>query len=202
MKVTLETINTTPQSLIQRQTNPYKLFNTVSTISTGSRIQFRVENKCSQVLYLVILGLDNSKNAFALFPWQNSLPKNSENSSEITNPATQPSLQNMTIEPGASINVPENNPGFEWIVQGLSNFCETQIILSTAPFSQTIAALATTKIAPVEQPQIMPLSNPSEVTQAMLQDLHNASAGKKDISDVYTWNVNNWVSFNFVYQVL
>ncbi|NJR19794.1 MAG: caspase family protein [Calothrix sp. CSU_2_0] len=202
VKVTLETINTTPQSLIQRQTNPYKLFNTVSTISTGSRIQFRVENKCSQVLYLVILGLDNSKNAFALFPWQNSLPKNSENSSEITNPATQPSLQNMTIEPGASINVPENNPGFEWIVQGLSNFCETQIILSTAPFSQTIAALATTKIAPVEQPQIMPLSNPSEVTQAMLQDLHNASAGKKDISDVYTWNVNNWVSFNFVYQVL
>jgi hypothetical protein len=84
----------------------------------------------------------------------------------------------------------------------LSNLCETQIILSTAPFSQTIAALTTTKITPVEQPRIMPLSNPWEVTQALLQDLHNASIDKKDISDVYSWNVNNWVSFNFVYQVV
>jgi hypothetical protein len=198
VKVTLETINTTPQSVIQYQTNPYEFSNSLTTISTGSRIQLRVENKSSQILYLVILGLDNSKNAFALFPWQKSLSK----TSEITNPANQPSLQNMIIEPGASINVPEDNPGFEWIVQELSNLCETQIILSTAPFSQTIAALTTTKITPVEQPRIMPLSNPWEVTQALLQDLHNASIDKKDISDVYSWNVNNWVSFNFVYQVV
>jgi Caspase domain len=198
VKVTLETINTTPQSVIQSQTHPYKFSNTLTTISTGSRIQLRVENKSSQILYLVIFGLDNSKNAFALFPWQKSLSK----TSEITNPENQPSLQNMIIEPGASINIPENNPGFEWIVEGLSNLCETQIILSTAPFSQTIAALTTTKITPVEQPRIMTLSNPWEVTQALLQDLHNASIGKKDISDVYSWNVNNWVSFNFVYQVV
>ncbi len=198
VKVTLETINNTPQSVIQYQANPYKFSNSLNTISTGSHIQFRVENKSSQILYLVILGLDNSKNAFALFPWQKSLSK----TSEITNPANQPSLQNMIIEPGASINVPENNPGFEWIVQGFSKFCETQIILSTEPFSQTIAALTTTKITPVEQPRIMPLSNPWEVTQALLQDLHNASIGKKDISDVYSWNVNNWASFNFVYQVV
>jgi Caspase domain len=204
VKVTLETINTTPQSVIQSQTHPYRFSNTVNAISTGSRIQFRVENKSSQILYLIILGLDNSKNAFALFPWQTSLPKTSETTSEITNPATQPSLQNLMIEPAASINVPKNNPGFEWIVQGFGNFCETQIILSTAPFSQTIAALAATKITPVEQPRIMPLSNPWEVTQALLQDLHNASIGKKekDISDIYTWNVNNWVSFNFVYEIV
>ncbi|PAX53373.1 caspase family protein [Brunnivagina elsteri] len=198
VKVTLETVNSTPQSVIQRQTNPYKLSNTISTISTGSHIQFQVENKSSQILYLMMLGLDSSKNSFALFPWQSSLPK----TSEITNLATQPSLQNMIIEPGTSINLPENNPGFEWIVQGFGNFCETQIILSTEPFSQTIAALSATKMNPVEKPRIMPLSNPYEVTQALLQDLHNASIGKKDISDVYTWNVNNWVSFNFIYQVV
>jgi hypothetical protein len=203
VKVTLETINgTTPQAVIQRQSNPYTHFNTLSTISTGTRIQFRVENKSSQILYLMMLGLDNNKNAFAFYPWQSSVQKISETTSETTSPATQPSLQNIIIEPSASTNVPENNPGFEWIVQGFSNFCETQIILSTAPFSQTIAALAATQIIPVEQPRIMPLSNPCEVTQGLLQDLHNASVDKKDISDVFSWNVNNWVSFNFIYQVV
>jgi hypothetical protein len=203
VKVTLETINgTTSQAVIQRQSNPYKHFNTLSTISTGTRIQFRVENKSSQILYLMMLGLDNNKNAFAFYPWQSSVQKISETTSETNSPATQPSLQNIIIEPGTSTNVPKNNPGFEWIVQGFSNFCETQMILSTAPFSQTIVALAATQITPVEQPRIMPLSNPSEVTQGLLQDLHNASVDKKDISDVFTWNVNNWVSFNFIYQVV
>jgi hypothetical protein len=57
------------------------------------------------------------------------------------------------------------------------------------------------------------LSNSLEVTQAMLQDLHNASAAlapqtasnttetASSTTDTYSLDVTNWASFNFVYQV-
>ncbi|MEA5573811.1 caspase family protein [Calothrix sp. UHCC 0171] len=199
VKVALEATNSnTPQIIMQRETKPYRQSHSLSSISTGTHLQFRVENKTSQILYLMLFGVDSSKNPLALYSWQiHPLEKNTE----TTTSTTQPSLQNIIIEPGANITIPQITPSVEWVLQGVSELCETQVILSTAPFTQTIAALTTTKLTPVEQPRIMALANPSEVTLALLQDLHNASTSKKDISDVYMWDVNNWASFNFVYQV-
>ncbi|MBF2064999.1 MAG: caspase family protein [Calothrix sp. C42_A2020_038] len=201
VKVTLEAFNgTIPQPIMVRETS--RLIDTnlkltsatteVSAISIGNRIQYQVENKSNQTLYLMLLGLDSNKNAFGLHSWQNSI-------SEASLPS-QPSLQNIAIEPNTTITVPQTNPGFEWIIQGLSDFWEVQLILSTAPFTQTLAALAVTKVTRANQQQIMALSNPSEVSQALLQDLHDASKDKKDVSDSYVWDVNNWVSLNFLFQ--
>ncbi|OKH55262.1 peptidase C14 [Calothrix sp. HK-06] len=202
VKVTLETVvashdGASSQPIMIRETLRSQAFSTkvlttieLNKLSIGNRIQYQVENKSNQILYLMLLGLDSSKNAFALYAWQNK----SEDA------PSNPSLQNITIEPGATTTVPQTNPGFEWIIQGLSDSWEVQLILSTAPFTQTLAALSVTKVARVEQQRIVPVSNPSEVAVALLQDLHDAYKDKKDMSDAYVWNVNNWASFSFVFQ--
>ncbi|BDA67078.1 Peptidase C14, caspase catalytic subunit p20 [Rivularia sp. IAM M-261] len=208
VKVTLETVvashaGASSQPIMIRESFRGRAFSTkvlttttttttmeLNKLSIGNRIQYKVENKSNQTLYLMLLGLDSSKNAFALYAWHNK--------SEDAPPL--PSLQNITIEPGATTTVPQTNPGFEWIIQGLSDSIEVQLILSTAPFTQTLAALSVTKVARVEQQRIVPVSNPSEVAVALLQDLHDAYKDKKDTSDAYVWNVNNWASFSFVFQ--
>jgi Caspase domain/Domain of unknown function (DUF4384) len=202
VKVTLETVvashaGASSQPIMIRETFRGQLLSTkvlttveLNKLSIGNRVQYKIENKSNQTLYLMLLGLDSSKNAFALYAWQNK----SEDA------PSNPSLQNITIEPGATTTVPQTNPGFEWIIQGLSDSWEVQLILSTAPFTQTLAALSVTKVARVEQQRIVPVSNPSEVAVALLQDLHDAYKDKKDTSDAYVWNVNNWASFSFVFQ--
>lgn len=201
VKVTLETVvashdGASSQPIMIRETLRSQLLSTkvlsteLNKLSIGNRIQYKIENKSNQTLYLMLLGLDSSKNAFGLYSWQNK----SEDA------PSNPSLQNITIEPGATTTVPQTNPGFEWIIQGLSDSIEVQFILSTAPFTQTLAALSVTKVARVEQQRIVPVSNPSEVAVALLQDLHDAYKDKKDTSDAYVWNVNNWASFSFVFQ--
>ncbi|MHC5729939.1 MAG: caspase family protein, partial [Nostoc sp.] len=74
-----------------------------------------------------------------------------------------------------------------------------------APFSETLAALNTGKYS-TEQGLISPLLNSLEVAQALLQDLHNASALKTGMNgtaaDSYILDVNNWASFSFSFQVV
>ncbi len=199
VNVTLEVINGSNQQVVMQRETANEITKKSSTpaIPVGSRMQIRVENKCSCALYLILVGLDSSKNAFALYSWQKA--------TDTSTAPTQPTLQNIVIEPNSSIVLPQSAPGFEWILQGLNDLYETQLIFSTAPFTQTLAALSATKLTQAEQPRIMPLLNPCEVTQAILQDLHNtslnASVERKE-SDTYIWDTNNWASLSFVFQVV
>ena len=203
VNVTLEIINGSNQQVVmQRKTaslrNEDSQELSTSSVPIGSRMQIRVENKCLNPLYLMLLGLDSSKNPFALYSWQKA--------SDTTTPPSPPGLQNIVIEPNSTIALPQNIPGFEWILQGLSDLYETQLIFSTAPFTQTLAALSTTKLTQAEQPRILPLLNPCSVTLAIWQDLHNirgnTTVEKKETSDTYIWDTNNWASFSFVFQVV
>jgi hypothetical protein len=190
VKVSLEMVNGVyPRILMQRETQRLQNSETEKpnfSIPSGSHIQYRIENKSDRALHLMLLGLDSGKNPFILYPGQ-------------TTPAT---LNNITIEPATSITVPKTAPGFDWVMQGLTNRWQTQVILSTAPFTQSIAALAATKLTATQQQQIIPLSNPSEVAQAILQDLHNANLENKETGDNYILNVKNWASLGFIFQVV
>ncbi|WP_017653448.1 caspase family protein [Fortiea contorta] len=170
---------------------------TVPTVPIGSRVQYRVQNLGDRPLYLILVGLRNSRNAIALYPWQIS-PQTS-----ISEP--KPPLQQIVINPGETLSVPQTATTSGWVIPGPAFFCEHQLILSTAPFSKTLAALETTKKLIAEQP-ISPLWNPLEVAQALLQDLHNASIATAEVStsaaDSYTLDVNHWASLNFSFQVV
>ncbi|WP_414583324.1 caspase family protein [Scytonema sp. PCC 10023] len=210
IKATLEIIGTlTPRAVIQRETlrtqstetSSKKPFNPelggIPTVSVGSKIQYRVENMSDRPVYLMLLGLNSSRSAIALVPWYKS---SESDSSEI-----KPVLKDMVISPGETLTIPQTTTGFEWVVQGPTSLSETQLIFSTAPFTQSLSALEAAKHPKAEQQRIQPLISPLEVAQAVLQDLHNASAVKDmngTAADSYVLDVNNWASLSFVYQVV
>ncbi|MBW4670923.1 MAG: caspase family protein [Cyanomargarita calcarea GSE-NOS-MK-12-04C] len=201
VKASLEITNgISPRTVIQRETLRNTLLKISSTqtptVAIGSRIQYRVQNMSDRPVYLMILGLDSAKNAIALYPWQNSGTSDTS--------AAKALLTDVVIAPGETRIVPQTTVGFEWLVQGPNLASETQLIISVAPFTQTLARL-TAKHPGVQQQRIAPLLNPIEVTQALLQDLHNASTQKTDTNqtgDFYLWDVKNWASFSFIYQVV
>ncbi|MDF5715638.1 MAG: caspase family protein [Rhizonema sp. NSF051] len=205
IKASLEDLNSlVPRILMQRETSRTQqgerktlpTTQSILTVPIGSRIQYRVQNTSDRPVYIMLLGLNSSRTAIGLCPWQkNTLPEN---------PEAKSLLFDVMIAPGESRTIPQTTSGFEWVVQAPASLSETQLIFSTAPFTQTLAALETAKHPTAEQHRIQPLINPLEVAQAVLQDLHNAS-NKGDNSntvDFYTLNVNNWASLSFVYQVV
>lgn len=167
-------------------------------IPVNSRIQYRVQNYSDFPVYLLLLGLDSSKSAIALYPLQPSPATNTLES--------KPLLQDLVIPPGETITVPQTAVDFQWLVHPPTAIAETHVIVSKASFAQTLAALQNGMQLTGEQTYIDTLANPLEVAQAIFQDLHNASAVKIEPSnataDTYNLDVNTWVSFNFIYQIV
>ena len=206
---TLEVIVTQEQVLMQRETPrtqsrvlvqeafpPLASQGNIPTVLIGSRIQYRVHNDSDRPVHLVLLGLDSSRNAITLFP---TAPAQETNGSE-----TKPSLKDLVIAPAQTLTVPQNSVDFEWVIHGPAGLAETQLIFSSANFTQTLTALEVA-MRPREEEHIGPLLNPLEVAQAVLQDLHQASAVEAENSstdaDTYALDVNAWASLSFVYQV-
>ena len=170
----------------------------IPTVPIGSRMQYRVQNQGEMPLYLILLGLDTSKNAVALYPWDEIV--------EDDTSQTKPVLRDIVIEPGETRVIPQSTAGFEWVAKGLVSWCETQLVFSTAPFSKSLKALENSKHSGAKQERVLALLNPLEVAKAMLLDLHYASNKGVDSSsngvDSYVLNVNNWAALSFVYQVV
>ncbi|MDJ0618565.1 MAG: caspase family protein [Calothrix sp. MO_192.B10] len=209
VKVNLEIVSgIVPRIITQQQT-----LRTISTLSPnkrivsadsgklpvipiGSRIQYRIQNTSDRPLYIMLLGLDTSMNAYALYPWQNS---GSDGSTE-----NKPFLKSTIIAPGKTVILPLPKTGFQWVIPGPAFFGETQLICSTSPFTNTLEQQAAKHHGSIQQ-RIAPLLNPVEVAHALLQDLHNASvepSKTNPTTDFYSLNVNNWASFSFIYQVV
>ncbi len=214
IKATLE-INSgiSPRVLIQRET--VRTFKTETSIKKpvqkqliaslatpivpiGSRMQYRVENQSDRPVYLIVLGLNNNHTAMAFYSWET--PK------EANTADTKPLLKEVVIAPGETLTLPQTNAASQWVISEPASECEQQLIFSTAPFSETLAVLSTAKYSAAEQGLIGPLLNPLDVAQALLQDLHNASALNTEmngtVADSYILDVNNWASLSFSFQIV
>ncbi|MEC4813470.1 MAG: caspase family protein [Scytonema sp. PMC 1069.18] len=208
VRATLEVMGTlSPRALMQQQTVRTQTTDTsgkksyspetgeIPSVATGNRIQFRLENLSDRPVYFMLLGLNSGRIPMALFSWYRNI--------EIAD--SEPRLQNVVIAPGETLTVPQTTPGMDWVVQGPAFLSESQLIFSTSPFTQTLIAMEAVKHTKAEQQRIQSLLNPLEVTQAVLQDLHNASSVTEtngSTADSYELDVNHWASFSFVYQVV
>ncbi|MEH2207229.1 MAG: caspase family protein [Nostoc sp.] len=206
LKATLEIINNiSPRVIVQRET--VRTFKTETSIQKslptpivpiGSRMQYRVENQSDRPVYLILLGLNNNHTAIAFYSWETPQEPNTAD--------TKPLLKEVVIAPGETLTLPQTNTASEWVISGPASECEHQLIFSTAPFNATLTALNTAKYSTAEQGTIGPLLNSLDVVQALLQDLHNASALKTEINgttaDSHSLDVNNWASLSFSFQVL
>ncbi|MBN3941609.1 MAG: caspase family protein [Nostoc sp.] len=205
LKITLEMINNiSPRVIMQRKT--VRNFKTETSIQKslptpivpiGSRMQYRVENQSDRPVYLILLGLNNNHTAIALYSWETPQEPNTAD--------TKPLLKEVVIAPGETLTLPQTNTVSEWVISGPASECEHQVIFSTAPFNGTLAVLNTAKYSTAEQGPIGPLLNSLDVVQALLQDLHNASAFKTEMNgtaaDSHSLDVNNWASLSFSFQV-
>ncbi|MBD6616004.1 peptidase C14 [Komarekiella sp. 'clone 1'] len=207
VKATLEIINNiSPRVIMQRQTlrtlsseKSISKSPSIPTVPIGSRMQYRVQNLGDRPLYLILVGLKNNRTAVAFYPWQ-ATP-------EPNNPDTKPLLTQVIITPGETLTLPHTTVASDWVISGPAFFCEQQLILSTTPLSETFAALDTAKYSTADQQLLIStLLNPLEVSQALLQDLHNASAVKAEMNNIatdsYILDVNNWASLSFSFQVV
>ncbi|NDJ22881.1 peptidase C14 [Nostoc sp. B(2019)] len=208
VKATLEIINNiSPRVIMQRQTlrtlsseKSISKSPSIPTVPIGSRMQYRVQNLGDRPVYLILLGLKNNRTAVAFYPWQTT--------QEPNNPDTQRLLTQLVITPGGTLTLPQTTAAAsDWVIPGPAFFCEQQLILSTAPLSETLTALDTAKYSTADQQLLISaLLNPLEVAQALLQDLHNASAVKAEVNaiaaDSYILDVNNWASLSFSFQVV
>ncbi|MBD2293662.1 caspase family protein [Anabaena sphaerica FACHB-251] len=219
VKASLEIISKiSPRVIMQRQTwrsrsgetTTNKAFTTpgtaIPTVPVGSRMQYWVENLSDRPIYLMLVGLNNTRSAFgsaapeviAFYPWQMSP------AADVSE--TKPHLQEIVIPPGQTLKFPQNDNTAGWMLPTRALFCEHQLILGTFPFTETLAALGIAKYPTADQQPIGPLVNALEVAQALLQDLHNASKVKAEMNvtatDSYVLDVNNWASMNFSFQVV
>ncbi len=209
LEATLEVVDDKTEKLIRRTTlrtsvTPSAGMVKVGTeqeilpaVVVGQRIQYRLRNYRDRDLYIMLVGIDSGGNAVGLY--------SPETSSE-TDTSSLPKLKNTIVKAGETLITPAPSTSFNLIVPGPIGLAEIYIIGSRAPFTKTITALAKTPHPKGEGERIVDLMSPLDITQALLQDLHDASGVGSEIlgsaSDVYAFNVKAWASLSFVYQVI
>ena len=199
VRIALEVVDSENSSIVQKTTRgairltkteaeelPASLVSeAIATIKLGSRLQYRLENYSDRPLYLLALGLDARGRIIAFDPVPSSPP----------------------LIPAQTTQVfPVEDTAFNWIVSGATGYREMQLILSVAPFTETIATLSDMDNTQADVEQLVNLNTPLPVVQALLQDLHNASGVAETLissgSDLYALDVKSWASLSFFYEVV
>ncbi|WP_299490439.1 caspase family protein [Acaryochloris sp. IP29b_bin.137] len=161
-------------------------------LASGQHIQYRMHNYSDTPLYWLVLGVDTRTQFFSIYS-----PEALLNSSQI---------RQDFIAPQASLTVPF--PTNEYVVRGPDGIATTYIILSRSPFAKGLGAIAS-KIRPSSNtfPVVVRLMNPLDVTQHVLQDLHDNSASTAEQRGIasdsnWVWDVDQWATFQFTHEVV
>ncbi|MBD2042957.1 caspase family protein [Microcoleus sp. FACHB-672] len=178
----------------------------VLNLSAGSRIQYRLRNDSDRPVYYILLGLDHRGRAYAGGVCEAVALCAVQPAGTTEVAQTETSVQQNAIAPGESVTIPSAASQSVWIVRGTRGVTEAQVICSTSPFTRTSAALAAAMPSRGDAQPIGVLSDPLPVAQALLQDLHQASAGSAQLagisSDAFAFDVNAWATLSFIYQVV
>lgn len=209
VQASLELLTSPAQTLLQRDTAraPWLLANSdpatspiintgIPTLPIGSRIRYRLLNYSDRPVYFIVLGLDSSGNLIAVYSSQTASTEDAE---------AKPKLQQEAIAPKTTIIFPKPGNSLEWAIRGPAGLTETYIIFSRQPFIQTLATLETAMRPMGEVQRISTPNNPLEVVQAIVQDLHQASATTlQSITvppDNLALDVNAWVTLGFLHHI-
>ncbi len=217
VRVTLEKVTPEEKLLMQASTRraPWPSPSEGSAVSgdssilslpVGSRIRYRIFNYSDRPIYSFLFGIHNSGSAIAFYPFssQNQFDK------------SQPEIEQNLIQPGTTLTLPDDAVGSAWSINGTVGLAKTHLICSSSPFLQTFNALKPVMGSRGDGQGIITLQNPFKIAQAVLEDLHHASAanppigfsvrfsnGGAGISDEF-WalNVNHWATLSFIYRVI
>ena len=146
----------------------------------GSQFTITINNENDHDLYYMLLGINSSRQAIVYF-----------------------SPHCTMINQKETISIPENASPLKWVVNNEKAIGELILICAKSPFNETLNQLYKTTDMKPDTEQIILLENPVVIAKAILEDLSlgsNVNFGN-NLSDVYALDLNNWVTFNFVYEI-
>ena len=162
-------------------------------IAKGTDIKLTLNNLDNQQLYAVILATDSDSNIYALYTPDKSPSGEAE-----------ARLENIAIAPGEELIIPRAENYWKWRVSESAGINALYVVMAVQPFKETLRAFATQQNFKLDQQQVLNVTNPMAVMNALMQDLHNASSVNSELlpnEDVYALNVDSWATLNFVYEV-
>lgn len=179
--VTRQQTNASKQKQSNHQGNIKE--NLLITIPLGSQFTLTIDNENNHDLYYLLLGINSSRHGIIYY---------------------SPYASMMTAK--TTIAIPENASPLKWVINGEKGVGEFILICSKSPFNETLNQLFNTGNINLDNEQIIFLDNPVMVAKSILQDLHLGSNIKPNMvtnfNDVYALDLNNWVTFNFVYEIV
>ena len=113
---------------------------------------------------------------------------------------------NGEIPAKGKLVIPQADRSWQWKTPQSKGINQLYVIVATEPFSKTLSLLSKQAKVKRDRSQIINLLEPLAVTQAILEDLHTASAVSENIispnSDVYALDSNTWATFYFTYEIV
>ena len=177
------------------------LANDIQAVPVGSTIRFTINNQGDRDLYAIFVGIDSLERFTTFYPLSSS------NSS-----GTSPIPKSLKIEAQSQLTIPKPasstaNNTWEWQINQPLGQNTLYLIFSTKPWSSSLEITAKQSAEKsTKQSEIIKLANPLKFSEAILADLHDSSAVDPALlsqnTDVYAWDVNEWASFKFVYDVV
>lgn len=167
--------------------------NFLPVLAKGAEIELTLNNFGDRQLYALLLGVDSDSNIFALYT--------STKSQKAEAGVVQ--LKNLAIAPQEKLVIPPADNSWQWKAQ-LAGVNSLYAVFAVKPFQNTLKAFATQQNFKFDREQILNVTNPIEVINSLMQDLHDASSVSENLlpkDDVYALDVNSWAALSFVYEV-
>ena len=181
------------KSVFSKTSSTFNLVDSVPLLPKGTEIRFKLNNMEEQPLYTLFLGADSDCNIYALYtPAQ---PSSREEKIQ---------LENIAIASGEELTIPQAENSWKWKVPESVGINSLYVVLSVQPFEKTLKAFTMQQNFKLDQQQVLNVTNPVAVMNALMQDLHDASAVDEKLlsnQDVYALDVNRWATLKFVYEV-
>ena len=153
-------------------------YNDLITIPQNSSITVSIDNQSQDDLYCFIFEINASKEVLI-----------------YNNPDFE------CIKAGKSKCLPDGKDNFKWFLNSNKGLGQLIVICAKSPFEKTVNMLNKNSGSKLKNEQIILLKNSVNIAQSLLEDLHFNDKMNNSGSDFYALNMNNWVTFSFVYQI-
>jgi Caspase domain len=214
VSATLEQVDDIPQPLIRLQTpgDPEIPFfeqlteglvskadksAKILSISSGTVIQYRINNWNRFPVYVWLVGVNSSTTLFSSYAKESTTVL-------ADNLAT---LRPLMIQPGTSVTLPTASQ--VWKASNMTGLNQAFLIVTRQPLTQTLAMQTTMlkSTLPSAIAGFVPLPDPLPVIQKLFEDLHQASLSATaplGIAPQNAWalDIDAWASLQFVYRTV
>jgi hypothetical protein len=191
--VAASTLSSPKKTLFSPNPAPLEVTNNLPVIARGTEIRLNLNNADNRQLYTIVLGTDSHCNIYALYT-----PEQSSTVDGVVQ------LEKIAIAPQGELVLPPTENSWKWKVSESPGINTLYVVLSIQPFTETLTAFASQQNFKLDQQQVLNVTNPITVINALMQDLHNTSSVVPKLlpsEDVYALDVNSWATLKFVYEV-